>query len=839
MASKVFVFLITFLATIQGSAQTQDEIPLTEVLDSLEQKFNVRFSYADDNIKDVKIERFVSCDNLEACLNQLADKTNLEFKILSDRFIAVSPKVITATVGLCGIITDGESGEVLQNATVSIKNRFTLTDSLGKFSLDIYKTSDTIAIQYIGYIPKFIPVEMLVTEGCPKISLTPNVTLLNAVTIKNFMVRGIDKRFDGSLKVDIPETGILPGLTEPDVLFTIQKLPGIQSIDETVSDINVRGGTNDQNLILWDGIKMYQTGHFFGLISAFNPYLTKEVTLIKNGSSARYFEGVSSVIDIQTFDKVNKNLEAGAGLNMLNGDIFLKLPIKDKIALHLSSRRSLADIVNSPTFNNYFDRAFRDSEVAQFVGRTETLSTNENFFFYDYSGKLLYDISDRDNLRLSFLKVFNQVDYKETGLVNNVVESKNSELQQFNIAGSAKYHRVWSERASTSLSFDLSSYNLTSTNFDIFNDQKLFQENEVLDISLKTNLSLKVSDRWKLNTGYQFNEIGITNIDELNNPEFKRSIKEVLRVHGQFTEMSYTSSSGNTLGRFGVRTNYFEKFDKWRFEPRFAINQLIFDNISLELLGEMKSQVTTQIIDFQTDFLGVEKRRWVLVNDDDIPIITSKQLSLGAHYKRQNLIISLEGFLKRVEGIITSSQGFQNQFEFVRTDGNYTSKGIDVLVNQQFEKINLWSNYSFSRNLYEFKSLTPSKFFNNIDIRHSISLGTSFQHEGLEVSAGINYHTGRPVTTPEADMPIIDGDINFQLPNSSRVEDYIRPDFSVKYSFGLGKKAKAQIGGSLWNFIDHENIINRYYTINDNESIQKVDERALSLTPNVMLRFIY
>lgn len=60
------------------------------------------------------------------------------------------------------------------------------------------------------------------------------------------------------------EFGILPGLIEPDILQTVQALPGIKSIDETVSDINVRGGTNDQNLILWNGIKMYQSGHFLG-----------------------------------------------------------------------------------------------------------------------------------------------------------------------------------------------------------------------------------------------------------------------------------------------------------------------------------------------------------------------------------------------------------------------------------------------------------------------------------------------------------------------------------------------------------------------------------------------
>ena len=92
--------------------------------------------------------------------------------------------------------------------------------------------------------------------------------------------------------------GILPGLIEADVLQVMQQIPGINSVNESVSSINARGGTHDQNLFLWNGIKMYQTGHFFGLISVFNPNLAHTISIIKSGSSAFYGESVSSVVDI-------------------------------------------------------------------------------------------------------------------------------------------------------------------------------------------------------------------------------------------------------------------------------------------------------------------------------------------------------------------------------------------------------------------------------------------------------------------------------------------------------------------------------------------------------------
>jgi hypothetical protein len=328
----------------------------------------------------------------------------------------------------------------------------------------------------------------------------------------------------------------------------------------------------------------------------------------------------------------------------------------------------------------------------------------------------------------------------------------------------------------------------------------------------------------------------VSNLDDLNNPDFRRFIKEVLIVHAQFTELGYTSSTGNTIGRLGLRITYFDKFNKLRFEPRLAINQVISDHITLELLAEAKSQTTTQIVDFQTDFLGVEKRRWILVNEQEVPIVTSGQLSLGAHYKKNNLLLSAEGYLKKVDGIITSSQGFQNQLEFVNSIGGYTSRGIDVLLNNRISNFNLWTSYSYSVNTYDFGFLNPNNFPNNLDIRHSATLGLSYNLQRFELSTGLNYRSGRPNTEPDNVAPILNGEINYEPPNTSRIGNYLRPDISAKYNFKIGEQLNAQIGGSLWNFSNQNNIVNRYYILNESEAIQEVDERGLGITPNLMLR---
>ena len=108
------------------------------------------------------------------------------------------------------------------------------------------------------------------------------------------------------------------------------QIPGIYSADESISSINVRGGTHDQNLFLWNGIKMYQTGHFFGLISAFNPNLAHTISIIKNGTSAFFGESVSSVVDISSNSNKFKKNSFSAGINMIDADVYSKFKISEK-----------------------------------------------------------------------------------------------------------------------------------------------------------------------------------------------------------------------------------------------------------------------------------------------------------------------------------------------------------------------------------------------------------------------------------------------------------------------------------------------------------------------------
>ena len=357
------------------------------------------------------------------------------------------------------------------------------------------------------------------------------------------------------------------------------------------------------------------------------------------------------------------------------------------------------------------------------------------------------------------------------------------------------------------------------------------------DGSAKFDINGIINDNFKINGGYQFTETGISNLEDVNNPNFRSYIKEVVRTHSVYAEGSFLSNSAKTKIIFGNRLNYFKKFKAILFEPRLSFSQRFLNSLRFELLGELKSQTTSQIIDLQNDFLGIEKRRWILSNNGDIPIIKSKQLSAGIHYNQNELLISAEAYIKKADGITTRSQGFQNQYQFIKETGGYDIKGIDFLINKQFNHIlSTWLSYSYTKNDYTFPALNNGLSFpNNADIRHAISMSGTYTYNKVKLAIGLNWHSGKPITQPTDDTNN-NNTISYEIPNSSRLDNYLRADCSVTYNFEIFETGHATIGASIWNILNKKNIINTYYSLDDNNMVSKVENQSLGITPNVSFR---
>ncbi|MGB5419233.1 carboxypeptidase-like regulatory domain-containing protein [Algibacter sp.] len=840
--SLVVLFLMVFIFSF--AAQAQEKIKLIDLIPNLENKFDVKFSYSENEISTVSVKKPLETDTLESIIEDLNKTTILNFKFLTERYITIS--TIEKRVSVCGILISETDNEPLFGASVLISNssKGVIANDDGAFQLDDVAINEQVVISFLGFKTQAIDVkELLFLNGdCKTIVMIEKSETLNQILIKKYLTTGLQKYIDGSTVLNTKKFGILPGLTEPDILQSIQALPGVESVNESIANINVRGGTNDQNLMLWDGIKMYHSGHFFGLISAYNPYLTNKVVVTKNGTSSEFSDGVSSTINMSTKNAIEEKFSGGFGANLIHADAFLEVPISKKLALHVSGRRSFTDIVSSPTYDNYFERSFQDSELTTNSDNISESNRSSDFFFYDYTAKILFDLNENHKFRANVIGIYNNLDYIES-FTNNAdeSESKTSNLKQENLGFGASWNGKWSARFLTDFTAFYSQYNVDAIDYRIETDQKLTQANEVLETGIKLKTNFKINNNLNVLSGYQFSEIGILNTTEVSAPAYDKTKKDVLLNHALFTELEFNKK--NTYLRVGVRGNYFQKFNKLVIEPRLNLRQKLSNAFALKLQGEYKNQSATQIIDFQDDFLGVENRRWILANEQSVPISESKQLSFGFEFNKNNLVFDVEGFYKIVDGITVSNQGFYNNFQYLNATGSYNAKGVEFLVNKTANKYSTWLSYTYSLNDYEFKTLTPSIFPNNLDIRHSVSLAFNYDiFKSFKASVGGIWRSGRPFTKPiEGNETTQNGNtvfVNYDAPNSENLDDFMRLDASLSYALNISKTIKSSLRIGVINVLNRKNTINTYYEVdpNDSNSAIKIENKSLGLTPNISLR---
>src|SRR5690606_3126629 len=158
---------------------------------------------------------------------------------------------------------------------------------------------------------------------------------------------------------------------------------------------------------------------------------------------------------------------------------------------------------------------------------------------------------------------------------------KTSTLEQQNLAFGAGIKSFWNDRFSTHINGYYTNYILEANNYALLTDQKVILNNEVLETGAKIVANYKFSDNLDIVNGYEFQETGITNLEDVNNPNFYRKIKEVIVNHAFFSELEYQSPSNTSFIRVGARVNYIEKFDKFIVGPRINMNQSLGGNFNL------------------------------------------------------------------------------------------------------------------------------------------------------------------------------------------------------------------------------------------------------------------
>jgi hypothetical protein len=237
----------------------------------------------------------------------------------------------------------------------------------------------------------------------------------------------------------------------------------------------------------------------------------------------------------------------------------------------------------------------------------------------------------------------------------------------------------------------------------------------------------------------------------------------------------------------------------------------------------------------------LEKRRWILADENNFPIINNLQYELGLNFNKKGWLFQGSLYHKQVESISSSSQGFQNQLEFLRLSGNYEVFGVELLAQKRVNQFIFWVNFSIMDNSYDFESFDPQQFANNFEIRQSSAFGISYDSDELKLSFGGRYFSGKPTTDIDLENPILspqtNPSLNFLSPNEANLRDYFQLNFTGSYTFNLDTTA-LETGLSILNLLNSNTLTNQFFRLDESGStVENIRVRNLELTPNLFLTY--
>jgi len=709
---------------------------------------------------------------------------------MKSRFLSVLLLLLVSvagaqTVTISGFVTEKKSGERLTGATVYIpeKNAGTATNNFGFYSITIPADSITLRTSYIGYQP--FSKGLLLTGN-----VTVNIELEPAKDLKEVVVvaqrDAIQERTQMST-IDLPIETIksLPAfLGEVDIMKAIQLLPGVQAGNEGSSGIYVRGGGPDQNLILLDGVPVYNASHLFGFFSVFNADAIRSVEVVKGGFPARYGGRLSSVIDINMKEGNKNKLHGEGGIGLIASRLTLEGPIKKgKSSFMISGRRTYYDILAKP---------FMTGDI------------KGGYFFYDLNGKVNFKLGEKDHLYISGYFGNDKFYANEKQSLSTEASSSafKTDIKWGNITGVARWNHQFSPKLFGNLTTYYSRYRFlvsaqTRSNFSGMKEDFLLKYTSgINDQTVKYDFDYRPHRNHNIKTGVGYiyhtyspgaqqtkvNAIGLqqdttVGSSDLYAGEVDAYVEDDIKI-----TPALKANIGVHWTGFSVRSSFYNAI-----QPRAALRYLINDELSVKASFVQMNQfihlLTNSSIGLPTDL-------WVPVTDK-VPAQKSYQGAIGMAYTHHTGVeVSVEGYYKTMENVIEYKEGasFFNSstnWEEKVEIGNGKSYGAELFLQKKKGRFTGMLGYTLSWTTRQFDNLNNgAEYPYRYDRRHDFKVaGVYSLTDKIEVSAEWVYGTGNAITLPIGYYRGAEGnDIQvFGERNGYRMPSYHRGDVSIKF----------------------------------------------------------
>ena len=694
---------------------------------------------------------------------------------------------------ISGFISDSSSAEALIGANVILQEtgQGMATDINGYYIIqDITPGDYVLMVSYVGF--KLKKEKLNISDGQSiklDISLTEDVVELTQIEVTAEQIQRKSNIQPSKINLSPRMMKAAPALAEPDLFRTIQALPGVLTTSEFSTGLVIRGGNTDQNLILLDGVTVYNPSHLGGIFSNFIVDGVKEAELIKGAYNAEYGGRLSAVLNIISREGNQKKFEGKANLSLLSAQATIEGPFY-KGAWVFSGRRT------------YFDKIFQN------------VPTIPPYYFYDIQSHIYTDLTSKDRLSLSFYNGVDDLLFDTFGLAG----------RWGNRTVSAQYRRVFSEKIIGNF---LYANSLFFTEFGLGGSNGLVSDNQIDDATVAANFSWFKSSMSTIKFGAQMKTLGFLYTNSFNDSlQFEINTKP--KEFATYAKLKYSASEKLILEP-GLRINLYDVYSDSIFpDLRFGMKYLLNDNRYLNFsVGNYHQFIAT----FQDDYNPNILDQWIAV-DNSVSPAKSSQIVLGyEEYIKDLYKIQVEGYYKDIKNLFTFEESRATTDEAISdsvlsdivTPSDGYAYGLELFAQKMSGKLSGWLAYTFSVSRKSMNSIFYEKeeeYYNSWDRTHSFSaLGNYIFNNKWDMNWKLSLQSGQAYT------PII-GYYNQILPegpdevyrtipgtrNSARYSPYSRLDLGIVYHTKLFG-SKMDIYVQVINVLNRENIFRKSYNV--------------------------
>ncbi|MDR0547634.1 MAG: TonB-dependent receptor, partial [Dysgonamonadaceae bacterium] len=665
----------------------------------------------------------------------------------------------------------------------------------------------------------------------------------------------------GVIQTTAAKIADLPALGEKDLFRTFQLMPGISGSNESSAGMYVRGGTPDQNLVLYDGFTIYHQEHLMGVFSAFNTNAIKDVQLHKGGFDAKHGGRLSSVMEIVGKTGNDKSFNCGGDIGFLGFNAFVEVPFKnEKGTFFVAGRRSFQSFMYDKFTSVYTDnsQSMGGGPGGRFASRNQEKPES---YFYDLNAKLTYNPTKRDIVSLSFFNGEDVLDNSREGFGSSFMSGSITDKTNWgNVGSSLKWSRNWDNRFYSNALVSFSQYyslrdrqNSTTTTSAsgrttgtaVMFDMNTGEHNNLWDYSLKLDNEYKISGANKLEFGLNYSNYKIDYRYSQSDTAGILNMQNRGNLLSAYVQDRWTAGEKLTVLP-GLRLSYYDVTSRPYLEPRMQAFYKFNKKFNLKASAGYYYQFVNRIV--REDISAGSRDIWLLSDNEGIPVSSAIHYVAGGSYETKDFLFDVEAYYKKLYNLSEYTLRFAPSFidnsgyqEFFYTGQGY-SRGIDFLAQKKYGKLTGWIGYTLGETRYRFPVYGDGYFPANQDVTHEFKTVLTYKPiRDLTLSATWIYATGKPFTEPIGAYTLTtpnNGNMNFIIvdkKNNARYPDYHRLDLLAKYDLSFIKEVKSSISVSLFNVYDHANVWYREYSFDKGAGITETNINLLGFTPNVTL----